>query len=437
MPLSITEYLSRGPASSKEIQAETGISQATVSRQLTAMGDQIIAIHQGRSVRYALAVNAFESGNRLPILQIDEQGEAQPIASLRPLAHGGYFVDALENCPAMLLGKSANGFYPQFPYFLQDMAPQGFIGRQHSAQISARLPEFPVDPEQWQQQHIGCYLLSNGEWSKGNLRLGQHSLHHPRLQPLSYKREDYPALAEQCSHANLSPLLIDGDQPKFGTFSNERECHVMVKFSPQGDDPVARRWKDILLTEYHANKILNLSRLKAAETELLELDDRLFLEAKRLDRHELFGQKSMLSLTAIDQEFTQLGSHWPQVMEALHKQQLVSMHDVCNSEILWGFGHMINNNHMHLSNLSLALQADQFSLLPVYDMCSAGFAPVNGEPPAYRFIPPSEQRFNFKQNSFILIKKIAWHFWQNLANDPRISDELKTFLDQGNPVDLM
>jgi DNA-binding MarR family transcriptional regulator len=37
MPLSIREYLERGPSTSKEIQAATGLSQSSVARQLRRM----------------------------------------------------------------------------------------------------------------------------------------------------------------------------------------------------------------------------------------------------------------------------------------------------------------------------------------------------------------------------------------------------------------
>ena len=48
MPLSIRDYLERGPATSREIQAETGLSQTAVSRQLRGMKDSVIRLQDGR-----------------------------------------------------------------------------------------------------------------------------------------------------------------------------------------------------------------------------------------------------------------------------------------------------------------------------------------------------------------------------------------------------
>jgi DNA-binding MarR family transcriptional regulator len=42
MPMSIKEYLERGPATSREIQVHTGLKQSAVSRQLSELGDRVI-----------------------------------------------------------------------------------------------------------------------------------------------------------------------------------------------------------------------------------------------------------------------------------------------------------------------------------------------------------------------------------------------------------
>jgi hypothetical protein len=41
-----------------------------------------------------------------------------------------------------------------------------------------------------------------------------------------------------------------GEQPKFTAYCGERSAHVIVKFSPLGDDAVARRWRDILVITF-------------------------------------------------------------------------------------------------------------------------------------------------------------------------------------------
>ncbi len=125
MPLSIREYLLRGPASSKEIQAETGLNQTAVSRQIRALGDTIIKLSGGRSPRYVMTRNAFGGNDKLPLVMVDAHGNTVVIAHVRPLTYGGFFVEPATGMPAVLLGESGNGLYEDLPYFLSDLSPSG------------------------------------------------------------------------------------------------------------------------------------------------------------------------------------------------------------------------------------------------------------------------------------------------------------------------
>ena len=111
MPLSIREYLERGPATSKEIQAATGLSQSAVARQLRGMGDNVIMLQNGRSPRYAATRNAFGCNNKLPLSIVDAHGNTVLAAYIRPLAHGGFFVEPATGMPPLLLGENMDGLY--------------------------------------------------------------------------------------------------------------------------------------------------------------------------------------------------------------------------------------------------------------------------------------------------------------------------------------
>jgi len=200
----------------------------------------------------------------------------------------------------------------------------------------------------------------------------------------------------------------------------------------------ARRWCDILITEYHATEALRADEFPAAETRLVEREGRLFLESQRFDRMGEYGRMPMLSLQAVDAEFTGLGTEWPRVMDALYRKNLVSWQHVFDATFLWVFGRLINNTDMHSGNLSLSIEGDVFRLLPVYDMCSMGFAPKSGgEVMPYDFTPPDGSDFNFDEAGILGAKKRAHDFWERVAGDERISDEFRAFFARGNPVDLM
>lgn len=438
MPLSIREYLERGPATSKEIQAETGLSQTVVARQLRGMGDNVIKLQSGRSPRYAVTRNAFGGNDKLPLIMVDAFGNTVVAAFIRPLAHGGFFVEPVTGMPHLLLGENGDGLYDDLPYFLFDLSPQGFLGRQIAKELASQSDDFPSDPRNWNTNHIGRYLISNSDDLPGNFKFGEQALLRVRRKPVISSEKDYPELADSVMSGVIPGSSAGGEQPKFTAFCGDRSAHVIVKFSPRGDSDVARRWHDILITEYHATKAIHRRNFPAAETRLIEIGDRLFLESQRFDRSGEYGRMSMVSLRSIDAEFTGPGSDWPRVMGTLFKKKLVSWQHVYDADFLWCFGRLINNTDMHLGNLSLAIDGNVFRLLPVYDMCSMGFAPKSGgEVLPYSFVPPENKSVNISEDTLKSIKKMAHDFWERVASDERISVEFKDFSGRGNPVDLM
>jgi hypothetical protein len=436
MSLTLGEYLLRGPATSKEIQAETGLNQTAVSRQLRAMGDDVVRLPNTRPPKYALTRNAFGANNKLRLGMVDAHGNTVLIAHIRPLAPSGFLVEPVTGMPQVLLGANGTGLYDDLPYFLNDLAPQGFLGRQIAAELAGQSADFPSDPRDWNTNHIGRYLISNGDDLPGNLKLGDQALFRLRRKPVVTTEADYPELADSVMRGVVPGSSAGGEQPKFTAYCGTRAAHVIVKFSPIGDSDVARRWRDILITEFHASETLRLYERPAADTRLLEREGRLFLESQRFDRTGEFGRLPMLSLHAIDAEFTGLGSDWPRVAEALHDKELMSAQHFFDVTCLWWFGRFINNSDMHLGNLSFAFDGGVFRLLPAYDMCSMGFAPRNGEVPPYEFTPPEYQSTIFYQGDTVkAILHMAHNFWDRVAGDTRISDELKEFLARGNPMD--
>lgn len=440
MSLSIEQTLRRGPATSIEIQAATGMSQAAVSRRIRAMGTSIIRLKIGRSPHYMLTRNAFGGDDRLPLHMVDPHGNNTAIGYLRPLAHGGFFLEKLPGMPSVLLGVNGDGLFPSLPYFLFDLAPHGFIGRQIASKL-AEQSGFPGDPKLWSAEHVGQYLVSNGDDLPGNLKFG--ALAHLRLRrkPIAHASEDYPLLAENAIGGDMAGSSAGGEQPKFTAYCKERSSHVIVKFSPKGDDATAARWRDILITEFQASEAIHAKNFPAAETRLIERDGRFFLESKRFDRTGEYGRLPMISLQYVDAEFTGIAQGWHRVMKALHDRHLVSWQHLYDTAVLWCFGKLIHNTDMHLGNLSLGIDGDVFRILPVYDMCSMGFAPKSGELQPYRFDSPELGDLGmFPHETAEEIKagarEMARDFWNRVAGDKRISTEFRDFLSMGNPVDL-
>ena len=436
MPFSIRQYLGRGPSTSKEIQAATGLSQSSVARKLRDLKDSVLQLHKGRSIKYVSTCNAFGGNDKFPLGMVDANGDTVLIAFIRPLRHGGFFVEPKTDMSALLLGEHKDGLYDDLPYFLFDLRPQGFLGRQIAREMASQCEDFPHDPRYWNTNHMGRYLISNGDDLPGNLKFGEQAMLRVRRKPVIVSDADYPALADSVMSGNIPGSSAGGEQPKFTAYNGNSASQVIVKFSPKGDNEIAKRWRDILITEYHAAKIIHNEIFSVAETRLIEMGERFFLETQRFDRLREYGRKSMISLQSIDAEFTGLGNNWPQVMNALFKNGKVGEQDVIKAESFWYFGCLINNTDMHLGNLSLAIEGDMFKLLPLYDMCSMGFAPKSGgEVQPFVFVPPESRNINLRKDQMENIKRIARDFWENVGKDQRISDKFKKYLQKGNPVD--
>jgi hypothetical protein len=383
-----------------------------------------------------MTCNAFGGNDRLPLFTVDAHGNNIAVANIRPLLHGGFYVEPLTGMPSVLLGEGGDGFYDDLPYFLYDLAPQGFLGRQIAEEMSAQSSDFPNDPRQWNVDHVGRYLVSNGDDLSGNFKFGEQAHLRVRRKPLGVSSDDYPQLAEDVINGILPGSSAGGEQPKFTAFCRERLAHVIVKFSPKGNDAIARRWRDILITEFHASDSLRAAEWPVAETRLIDQGGRLFLESKRFDRSGDHGRMSMVSLQAVDSEFTGIGSRWDRVADALHRKNLLSWQHCFDTTALWNFGLLINNTDMHLGNLSVSIEGNVFRILPVYDMCSMGFAPKSGEVPSYDFNPPTiDKSLNLEDDVAGYVQDVARDFWNRVIADPRISPEFRDYLDQGNPID--
>jgi len=425
---SIEQCLARKAATSRQIQAETGLNQTAVSRQLRALAERIVTLSNGRSPRYALVGSAFGVQDSLPIYELDSQGDVALVAQLRPLSHGGFCLQPESGASSLLLGKAGDGVYQGLPYFLQDMRPQGFLGRRFATALAKQTEQFSADPQHWNTDQLGRFLLANGDDLPGNFQFGSQVRSRLKPELRSVEDSEYAASADALMAGQVPTRLVAGELPQFTLFSAAVGAHVTVKFSPRGDSPTASRWRDILLTEFHAAQAIREHRLATADYRMLESDGRLFLETRRLDRDGEQGRRSMLSLQAIDSEFVGLGTTWPAVMKSLHSRGLVDARQLRDAEVLSAFGRYINNSDLQLDNLYLRIAGNTFELLPISGMASMGFAPQVGEVPPFRFELPDMSKINAGDPRFVAAL-MARSFWKRLAAEPRISMELRSYLN--------
>jgi hypothetical protein len=358
-----------------------------------------------------------------PMFRIDTAGEPQLLGRLHALERDRYWFDApLGSFPTLSDG---------LPFFLRDLIPQGFVGRS----VPRRCPELAL-PERisdWNDGHVLTWLCQRGEDCVGDLVLGDESLGRllkrfddgaPGLDA-SERHREYPKLALAALEGALPGSIAGGEHPKFTT-SIRQGCaarHVLVKFSPDGGDRVARRWADLLVSEHVATEVLHEAGLSASTTELRVAGGRTFLEVTRFDRKGGRGRSGLISLAALANEYSGGCDNWITACAQLARSGVISRADAESVRRLATFGRLIANTDMHFGNLSFHLSFEgPPALAPIYDMLPMMYAPTSaGLVPAGDFEPPLPSAGN--RDIWNGIAMLAQGYWNRLASHDSISAE--------------
>jgi len=381
-------YLSGQPTSGKDAARALGISQPAFSRLTRQVASDLLVIGRARSVRYAAYRDIPAVGRRLPLYEIDEAGGARQLAYLHATRPNGFFVEALVN-------DIQSQSFDDLPYFLHDLRPSGFLGRL----LPARHPELgaPPDIQHWTGNDCLRYLTRHGWNSSGNLVLGDQAFRlylAQRTQPPAVvsskgKGRTYAAFADDVLRAGPAGSSAGGEQPKFIAWRDPGQVEVMVKFSPPTVNPLGRRLADLLIAEHVAHQILRAHGRQAARSEIVEGQDRLFLEIERFDRTAAGGRRGLLSLLALDAEFVGRLNSWTD--SATHLAAEARLSPLVRDEIAWieVFGRLIANSDMHPANLSFVTRGTRvLGLAPIYDMLPMAYAPRQAQIPRVDFVAP-------------------------------------------------
>ena len=400
-------------ATSAELQARLGVSQPTVSRVLAPLvrAGEVRKVGAARSQRYVLPRSIPGVGREVPVMRVDAEGAVTPFGRIVPLQGGRIWVDEADG-----LSMAHDGL----PWFLNDMRPQGFMGRT----FAHAHPELQLgaDPRHWSDDDVLKAMALSGDDLPGNLVVGEAALQGFHTLPQRASRVasplDYPLLAEQAMRGTLPGSSAGGEQPKFCTTVEGR--HVIVKFSPAGSSDVDQRTRDLLVCEHLALQTLANARLPAAHTRVFSVEGRTFLEAERFDRTAR-GRIGMVSLLVYDAEYIGEMDNWAATAQRMAARGLLTAQDAADLCLLEAYGILIANTDRHYGNISLLLDQDDWRLSPTYDMLPMLYAAVNGELVARDFMARPLQPTAATLAAWPAAMALAQVFWQAAANDDRIS----------------
>lgn len=367
------------------------------------------------------------AGASWPLYRIDAQARAERLGKLQALDGGGFGLETSQPRPALLHGDFAAGL----PWFLDDLRPQGFLGRAFGRRVAPDL-HAPADIALWNCDDIVLALLRHADAAPGDLVLGDDALQ--RAQDAAFdcagglavaeRERCYPELAQAVLRGEAVGPCVGGAQPKFALdlVRDAQVQPVIVKFSGRIDTPDGRRWADLLVCEHLAGEAMREHGLASAQSEIVAAGSRVFLQSTRFDRTSERGRRGLVSLAALDAAFYGHGRiDWWRFAPQLERDGWLDPHAASRLRRIGWFGALIANSDMHLGNVALQLQDTRpLPLAPVYDMLPMTFRPAsNGGIVERRYrisLPAPEHRTDWQEAA-----PVALVFWQRVAIDPRIS----------------
>jgi hypothetical protein len=427
-----------GALTATALATALGVNQSTVSRGISRLGEQVVALGGARRARYALRRSVRAMGDRWPIYQIDAEGRPHEWARLHAL-HGGFLVEWVGESPAWADRVfDREGFLDGFPFFLGDVRLQGYLGRAQARGLPAAL-RLPVDPRSWNDDDTLVYLEAEGDDLPGNLVIGDAAMRRVTQRMLAeteavseaMRAERYVDLALRAAAGEVPGSSVEGEQPKFTAMlsgdAGRPAAQVIVKFTDVLTTSTGRRWADLLAAEAHAHAVLRSSGESVSPVRMLDAGGRRFFEIERYDRRGAHGRIGVVSLRALFDGLrdTVDCTTWMQAARELLRCGVIDEAAERYIRLRQMFGSLIGNADMHFGNLAFFLSDElPLRIAPVFDMLPMLWAPTPGQAtPAPSFepaLPLPGERALWNEAAVL-----AAEFWQRVADDAQVSAEFR------------
>jgi len=379
----------QGSMPAADIARQLGVSQPTVSRALSA-SSKTIRIGNTRRARYALPRPLDEKESNWKFYQVDRNGQAQVAGTLHALHQGEFYFEPnweSDSYSYLLCGEDHPQLFPDLPWFLEDMRPQGYLGR-ILAHTHGPALGVGTNPENWTIDEALKTMLAHGDDTPGNFILGGKAIDaflerrsHLEFIDEKERSSQYDLIARHMTEEGELPnSSAGGEQPKFTACIRRPDDsfkHAIVKFSGSLQTDAGRRWAELLSAEAIAAEELSHIGLPSANSQLIKSEQRAYLEVERFDRAGSQGRICTLSLRSLIAGLGgELEQRWSRSCQTLVRDGWLSETDSERAATYEHFGHLIGNSDMHLGNLSVFL-TPQFplTLCPLYDMLPMRYAP--------------------------------------------------------------
>jgi len=402
--------MSSGPRTAADLVGRTGLSQPVLSRALSEVAQHTgrLATHrQGRSIVYAITRAIRSLPVAIPITRVSPTGSTSQMGTLTSLEGGGYLY---------LVADGRSELFEGLPWFLQDMRPQGYVGRSFRDAYAQGLG-LSENLAEWSDDDVLYALSEFGEDSPGNLIVGGKALQRFLTAddgvsiPAGNLASHYDRMADAAVRGGVPGSSAGGEHPKFLLHDGGRD--VIVKFSPMLDGtPAATRWKDLLIAEHVASMTLRSGGIAVPDNRIVISAKRCYLESARFDRAGAKGRIATVSFEAIDNGFVGARRSWSASAAVLRAHKMITAECEAQIRLLEWFGRCIANTDMHFGNLpfywSKVDDTVSLNLAPIYDMLPMLYAPEKSEIVERMFKPPRAAEAGAGL-------ELAHQFWKVLA----------------------
>ncbi|WP_029934676.1 HipA domain-containing protein [Thiomicrospira pelophila] len=413
--IKIQKALALDNLSSVQIANKTGLSQPTVSRSLAEL--PVKKIGAGRATRFAWIEDSAE-----PIFQINPQGKAEKVAY--------FYRQPNQRCLVAFSQNNKTQAFTKLPHFMMDLIPSGFLAEIGLEQIHRLDSRVTMNSLHWSHQDFVYFLTHYGTDLSGNLMFGRHTVEtwlHTEMPIV--KEADYTKVVKELASGVNRGGWVVGKQPKFTCYNGTD--HLLVKYTPKLDahDPLAIRYKDLLVCEFLALQTLGQTGLAVSEAKLVQAE-RLYLQLKRFDRVGEKGRRGLISLKALADHYIGETQNWPLTADALFQQGVINEDEKNTIHLLYAFGAYIGNNDRHLANISFYFEDFELKgLAPIYDMLPMRLMPKNGELPSPKWQEPA--LFDVAPELVNQAKELAKYYIKRVFENYLISYDTKKLFNQG------
>lgn len=364
------------------------VTRTTLARLVVEAGDRVVRLGRTRATAYAVR-HVGPAGSEWPLYRLRVDASLEEVGRVVALSGDTFHVQANAARPNLTRSPDAgvDGHFPGLPWYLDDMRPQGFLGRTFAHQ-RARDLGVPEDLNRWQLADTLLALVRAGGTQAGDLLLGgdavQAALEALDAPPDQVAHGDralrYPERARAVLEGEDVGSSPGGEQPKFTStvVHEEGRYAALVKFAHPTAGEAAERWADLLVCEHLALECLRAAGLASATSQVLQTDHHTFLEVKRFDRTpNVLGRRGFVSLLALSSAFVgEATTAWGVAGDALQAQDWVTRDTAITLARLHAFGRLIGNSDMHHGNVGFELHdSGPLPLAPVYDMLPMSLAP--------------------------------------------------------------